>query len=190
MNNNQNLVQLSSSNNDIMTCIAYASDDNFTGKPVYDKPLCFLHKEAAQRLSRAVELLKPMGLRIKIWDGYRPVEAQWRLFQHTPDPLYVSHPETGIRPHCRGIAIDLTLIDQEDRELPMGTAFDDFRPLAHHGNQDIGLEEQKNRLLLAGVMALAGFEHLGSEWWHYQLSDAHSYPIIDESKARTGIISL
>ena len=64
----------------------------------------------------------------------------------------------------------------------MGTAFDDFRPLAHHGNDLISVEAQRNRLLLAGVMSVAGFQPLETEWWHYELPDWNNYPIISEAE--------
>ncbi len=60
----------------------------------------------------------------------------------------------------------------------MGTEFDDFRPLAHHGNEQVSEEAQRNRFLLAGVMNIAGFDAIDTEWWHYQLPDARNYPII------------
>ncbi len=178
--NKSSLVPITEDSHDLAISLAYASSDNFTGQSVYLNPLCFLHDDAAERLERAIEILKPLQLRIKIWDGFRPLSAQQTLFDHTPDPDYISDPKTGTRPHCRGIAIDLTLIDQFDNELDMGTQFDDFRPLAHHGNDLVSKEAQRNRLLLAGVMNIAGFEPIDSEWWHYQLPDAAHYPIIDE----------
>ena len=97
-------------------------------------------------------------------------------------------PKTGARPHCRGIAIDLTLIDQFGNELEMGTAFDDFRSLAHHGNDQVSEEAQRNRLILAGVMNIAGFEPIDSEWWHYQLPNASHYAIIEEHEMPQGIM--
>ncbi|WP_330926532.1 D-alanyl-D-alanine dipeptidase [Candidatus Sororendozoicomonas aggregata] len=165
---------------DVVVDMAYATNNNFTGQPVYTQPLCFLRKEAIPCLKKAIHLIKPLGLSLKIWDAYRPLKAQQALFNHTPDPLYVSHPETGIRPHCRGVALDVTLLDKHGNELPMGTGFDDFRPLAHHGNDQISDEAQKNRLLLAGIMAIAGFEPLDSEWWHYQLPNSQRFPILDK----------
>ncbi|PJE80591.1 D-alanyl-D-alanine dipeptidase [invertebrate metagenome] len=168
--------------------LAYATKNNFTGQPVYKNAICFLHEEAARRLYAAIELIKPLELSFKIWDTYRPLAAQRKLFEHTPDPTYISSPDTGLCTHCRGIAIDLTLVDKKGNELPMGTPFDDFRSLAHHGNQAIAQEEQRNRLLLAGIMSVAGFDPYDSEWWHYQLPNVKNYPIIDETIAKTGIM--
>lgn len=160
--------------------MAYATANNFTGTAVYSNQDCYLHYAAARQLKRAVQLLAPLNMQLKIWDAYRSRAAQAELFKIMPDPDYVSDPETGICSHCRGVAIDVTVIDQHGRELNMGTGFDDFRPLAHHGNEQISEEAQRNRLLLAGVMGIAGFDSIDTEWWHYQLRDVMSYPIIEK----------
>ena len=34
----------------------------------------------------------------------------------------------------------------------MGTGFDDFRPLAHHGRSDLPATVQRNRAILLGLM--------------------------------------
>ena len=176
------LIKLTEQSHNLVIDLAYATSNNFTGKAVYHKPVCYLHEEALEKLEAAIELLKPLHMQLKLWDAFRPQEAQQVLFNHTPDPNYVSHPQTGTRPHCRGIAIDLTLLDSFGHELDMGTQFDDFRPLAHHGNDMVSEEAQKNRLLLAGVMSVAGFESIASEWWHYQLPNATHYPIIEKDE--------
>ena len=54
----------------------------------------------------------------------------------------------------------------------MGTAFDAFTPLSHHGRTDVSAEAQRNRLLLMGLMTAAGWDFYRNEWWHYQLFDA------------------
>ena len=174
------LIKLTEHSHNLIIDLAYATANNFTGKPIYRKAACYLHEEAAERLEAAIELLKPLHMKLKIWDAFRPLQAQQTLFNHTPDPNYVSHPQTGTRPHCRGIAVDLTLLDTFGHELDMGTQFDDFRPLAHHGNDMVSEEAQKNRLLLAGIMSVAGFEPMATEWWHYQLPNAAHFPIIED----------
>ncbi|KEQ17188.1 D-alanyl-D-alanine dipeptidase [Endozoicomonas numazuensis] len=187
MKNTHSLVEITPQSHDVILEIAYATENNFTGKPIYKKPLCLMHEAAANKLQRAIEVLEPMGLKLKIWDAFRPQEAQQELYRCAPDPEYVSHPQTGVRPHCRGIAIDLTLIDPFGNELEMGTEFDDFRPLAHHGNDQVSDLAQKNRLILAGAMNVAGFNPIQSEWWHYQLPDADQYPVLKESDIDSGI---
>lgn len=167
--------------------IAYATAGNFTGRPVYRKPLCFLHPDAAAALARAVELARALGLGVKVFDAYRPTEAQWKLWEHTPDPEFLADPAKG-SPHSRGVAVDLTLLDGDGRELDMGTAFDAFTPLSHHGRTDISAEALANRLLLMGIMTTAGWDFYRNEWWHYQLFNSRSYPLIADADARTGLM--
>ena len=106
-----------------------------------------------------------------------PVEAQWALWNARPDPEFLADPRRG-SPHSRGVAVDLTLLDGGGRELDMGTAFDAFTPLSHHGRTDVSAEAQRNRLLLMGLMTAAGWDFYRNEWWHYQLFDARRYPLI------------
>jgi D-alanyl-D-alanine dipeptidase len=118
---------------------------------------------------------------LRIFDAFRPVEAQWILWNHTPDPVFVADPRRGSA-HGRGVAVDLPLADADGRDLDMGTGFDDFTPRAHHGRTDIPVAAQKNRALLLGVMSAAGWEPYTKEWWHYQLFDARDrFPLLSDS---------
>lgn len=173
---------------DVDLYIAYATEDNFTGKPAYKRPLCFLHQDAAECLKKAVTYAAALGLRVKVFDGYRPQEVQAALWEHTPDENFLSHPVHGVMPHCRGIAVDLTLIDANGKELDMGTAFDAFTPLSYHGNMEVSEEAQRNRFMFLGLMAAAGFKHNPREWWHYQLRDHDCYPVLKETDAQTGML--
>ena len=84
----------------------------------------------------------------------------------------------GLVPHCRGTAIDLTLIDSNLKELDMGTEFDHFSEKSFHGNKSINIQAQQNRLLLLGIMSQSGWEFYKNEWWHYQLPNSKKYKII------------
>jgi D-alanyl-D-alanine dipeptidase len=168
---------------DVEIDLAYATANNFTGKPVYAADAgCFLNAEAAGLLTRAVELARPLGLRLRILDAFRPAEAQWVLWDFTPDPGFLADPRRG-SPHSMGAAIDLTLVDAGSGEaLDMGTAFDAFTPLSHHGNRGIPPEAQRNRHLLMGIMTTAGWDFYRNEWWHYQLFDARArHPVLSDS---------
>lgn len=169
--------------------IVYATDRNFTGKPVYKNPYCFLHVDAARCLQEAVRLAGHLGYGIKVFDGFRPHEVQVALWNHTPDPNFLSHPETGSMPHCRGVAVDLTLIDSKGNELDMGTGFDAFTPRSHHGvTEGISEEAQRNRILLLGIMTSAGWDFYRNEWWHYQLFKPREYPLLKDSECGTDMI--
>jgi D-alanyl-D-alanine dipeptidase len=162
------LIEISAPAFDVEIALAYATPDNFTGRPVYSRPGCYLHPDAAALLQRAIALARPHGLRFKIFDAFRPAEAQWALWAHTPDPEFLADPRRG-SPHSMGAAVDLTLIDGAGRELDMGTGFDAFTPLSHHGRTDVPVEAQRNRLVLLGLMTAAGWDFYRNEWWHYQL---------------------
>jgi zinc D-Ala-D-Ala dipeptidase len=173
------LIEIAPPHYDVVHEIAYATTNNFTGKPVYAQPFCYLHEEAAAALQKAISYAAGLGLRFKIFDAYRPPEAQFKLWEHTPDPNFLAHPERG-SPHSRGVAVDLTLIDAAGAELDMGTEFDAFTPLSHHRNLEIDKQAQQNRLILLGIMTLAGFDFYSNEWWHYQLFNSRNYDLIPD----------
>lgn len=170
------LVPITAPEYDVAFDLKYASADNFTGQPVYARPDCYLHRDAAGHLNAAIGLAAAIGLKLHIFDAFRPSEAQWVLWNHTPDPNFLADPRRG-SPHSRGVAIDLTLIDERGSALEMGTAFDAFTPLSHHGNTEISAIAQRNRMLLMGLMTTAGWDFYRNEWWHYQLYNARAdYP--------------
>jgi zinc D-Ala-D-Ala dipeptidase len=169
--------------------IVYATSRNFTGKAVYKNPHCFLHQDAIPPLEEAIRLAKHLGLRLKIFDAFRPHEAQMALWNHTPDPDFLSHPETGSMPHCRGVAVDLTLLDATGNALDMGTEFDAFLPASHHGViEGISETAQHNRLILLGIMTSAGWDFYRNEWWHYQLFKPREYALLKDSECGTDMI--
>lgn len=172
----------------VLLDIRYATADNVTEQAFYRLPKAFLHEEAKVKLEEAVRLAAIQGLKIKIFDAFRPLEAQQVLWNHSPDPEFVSHPEIGSCPHCRGVAVDIILTDAQGNELEMGTGFDDFTPSSHHGNTDISVQAQHNRYLLMGIMLTAGWDFYRNEWWHYQLFNPRNYPKWSDAEAKTGLI--
>lgn len=173
------LIKITASD-DLLIDLAYGTTNNFTGQVIYKNPECYLHEDAWVCLERAMRLVKPLGLRLKILDAFRPQEAQEALWSIVPNEQYVANPAKG-SPHSRGVAIDLTLVDASGQELDMGTAFDDFTEQSHHQNQDVSLLAQKNRLLLLGIMTAAGWDFYQNEWWHYQLFHARNYPLYSDA---------
>ena len=119
-------------------------------------------------------MARKRGYQLKIFDAYRPVKYQKYLYDKFPGD-YVSNPQTGSIPHCRGVAVDLTLIDKDGNELEMGTKFDDFSDKAHHGSKDISIKAQKNRLILLSIMISSKWDFYHKEWWHYQLFNVRNY---------------
>ncbi len=181
------LVEIKSETHGVAMELAYAGPDNFTGEPVYARAACFLHAEAEALLRRAVELAAVHGLGIKVFDAFRPAEAQWKLWNHTPDPDFLADPRRG-SPHSRGAAVDVTLMDGGGEELDMGTPFDTFSPLSHHGGLKVSAEAQRNRFLLLGLMTAAGWDFYRNEWWHYQLFDSRRLPVLSDADLDQGMM--
>lgn len=183
------LVRISPPVFDVELALAYATPDNITGQPIYRHATCWLHQDAAAALARAIEFAAELGLKFRIFDAYRPIEAQWALWRHNPNPDFLADPRRG-SPHSRGIAIDLTLLRRDDgTALEMGAPFDDFSERAFHNCETLSADSRRNRFLLLGLMASAGWDHYLNEWWHYQLYQPRSYPLLWDSAARTGLMT-
>ncbi|MGI4850372.1 MAG: D-alanyl-D-alanine dipeptidase [Janthinobacterium lividum] len=167
--------------------LAYATEENFTNQKIYQNDPCFLHTEAHDRLMHAFELAQGIGYGFKIFDAFRPVEAQEKLWQICPNPMYVADPKRG-SPHGRSIAVDLTLIDDQCQEIDMGTPFDSFDKTSHHCNLEISPVAQRNRFILLGIMMAAGFDLYKNEWWHYQLFNPLQYPLLKDNEAPVSLM--
>jgi len=181
------LVEITPESHGVSLDIAYATADNFTGAAIYRRAAAYLVPDAAERLAGAVALAAGLGYGIRIYDAYRPLEAQWALWNHTPDPNFVADPRKG-GIHTRGVAVDLTLVGAAGRPLDMGTPFDHLDERSHHGRTDLPVEAQRNRLVLLGIMTAAGWDHFRNEWWHYQLFEPRRYPALYDADAGTGLM--
>ncbi len=171
------LISISPDTHDVVLDLIYATPHNIAGQPIYARQICLLHRDAELRLRQAITLAAAEGCKLKIFDAFRPQEAQWMLWDTAPDKAYVADPRLGSN-HTRGTAIDLTLVDFTGRELDMGTAFDDMTTLSHHFSDQVSALAQANRLLLLKLMHQAGFDHIAHEWWHYALPGHEHYELI------------
>lgn len=163
------------------------------------EPQCFVRKEVYEMLLQAAERL-PEGYRFRIWDTWRPFALQKELYEvYSQDIIrdfnladcteeerkavirkFVSDPvaDRDVPPvHTTGGAVDLTILDENGRELPMGTAFDAFTDktnTAYYEKISPGGDDgeiRDNRRLLYHIMTEAGFTNLPSEWWHFDYGD-------------------
>lgn len=172
------LVNIQSFIPNIQVDLKYATKDNFTGQIVYNFHCCLLLKEAALRLLDIQAEVEAVGLGLKVWDGFRPMAAQWKFWELMPDERYVSDPRKGGN-HTRGTAVDLTLITKDGQELLMPSDFDDFSEKAHRDYMGTSAEAIKNREFLREVMERHGFIGVATEWWHFDLIGWQDYPPID-----------
>ena len=157
----------------IYTDARYASEDNFTGRAIYADGTVYLRHSTAQKLAKVQESLSSYGYSLCIWDGWRPVAAQFALWRACPDPVYVANPFSGVSGHCRGNTVDITLVTLDGESVAMPSDFDDFSSLADRDYSDVSPEAAENARLLEELMTAAGFRPYSAEWWHYTDNDAY-----------------
>lgn len=160
---------------DIVVDLRYATDNNFTGQRIYDFNELWLRYGTVKKLMRIQEELKQSGLYLKVWDGFRPPSAQFKLWEVCPNPTYVSNPNNGFSSHSRGNTVDITLVYADGTEIEMPTGFDDFSKLADRDYSDCCQEAAENAMFLERLMVEHGFKPYIGEWWHF--SDIQSYPV-------------
>ena len=155
--------------------LKYATEDNFTGQVIYGFEDAYLRWGTVKKLQLVCADLAELGWYIKIWDGFRPVSAQFALWEVCPDPTYVADPNKGFSSHSRGNTIDLTLVDANGAELEMPTGFDDFSTKADRDYSDCTDAAANNAEILELLMEKHGFTGYAGEWWHF--SDTTGYPV-------------
>ena len=160
-------VRLKDLSADFVYELKYATPDNFLQQAVYDCGECYLRKSTAEALVKANEAFKQLGYRIKLFDCYRPLSVQKKMWKILPGTHYVANPAKGSK-HNRGAAVDLTLVDAQGKELNMGTPFDFFGKEAHHTYTEHPKEVLENRKLLKETLNKYNFKSIYSEWWHYE----------------------
>ena len=160
-------VRLKDLSPDFVYELKYATPDNFLKQAVYDCGECYLRKSTAEALVKANEAFKQLGYRIKLFDCYRPLSVQKKMWKILPGTHYVANPAKGSK-HNRGAAVDLTLVDAQGKELNMGTPFDFFGKEAHHTYTEHSKEVLENRKLLKETLNKYNFKSIYSEWWHYE----------------------
>jgi D-alanyl-D-alanine dipeptidase len=160
-------INIKTLSNDFILDLKYATEDNFLHQKVYECADCYLRKNTALALMKANQELIKKGFRIKLYDCYRPLDIQKKMWKILPGTNYVANPKKGSK-HNRGAAVDLTLVDSQGNELDMGTKFDFFGPEAHHTYLKHSKEVLQNRKLLKETLAKYNFKSIYNEWWHYE----------------------
>jgi D-alanyl-D-alanine dipeptidase len=163
--------------------LRYATANNFVGRDLYSPFDCaWLHVQAAEALEKVVAWLRARrpGCTPLVLDALRPQRVQqqlWDALEGTDLQMYLANPVRGSI-HSYGMALDITILDEQGRELDMGTGFDDMTELSHPALEDAHLaggqlteQQLANRLLLREAMNHAGFVGIRTEWWHFDCGD-------------------
>ena len=174
---------------DIALDLRYAGNENFVGQRIdgYHAARCYLLAPVARALQRVESGLREQGLRLKLYDCYRPVRAvrhfvEWAgdLDDQRTKAIYYPNLDKSallgdyiapVSGHSRAATVDLGLMrcDGEGAcvDLDMGTGFDHFDPRANTDSPAITPEQKRNRQRLRAAMGQAGFRNYPLEWWHY-----------------------
>ena len=160
---------------DIHLDLRYATENNFTGKVIYENDDAYLCYGTVKKLMAVQSVLREKGLSLIIWDPYRPVEAQQKLWEVCPDPVFVADPRNGITSHSRGNTVDLGIVSADGSYIPVPSDFDEFSSLADRSYTDVPEEAAANSQLLEDVMTANGFHAYWNEWWHYTDNDEYNW---------------
>jgi len=185
------MVNIAEADSTIVVDLMYGKPDNFTGKVLYHElKEAYLHPKAARALLKAQRLLRKLHpqYRLIIYDAARPLSIQgemWNVVKGTSRNIYVSNPAHGGGLHNYGLAVDISIVDDNGKALDMGTPVDFMGKAAHITKEQelvhkniISRQALEHRLLLRHVMRQAGFRPLPSEWWHFNYCSrkiAHKY---------------
>lgn len=165
--NQDKFVQINTQESGFVLNMKYATDDNFLHTQVYPCAKCYLRPEAAKALLEAQKMALEQKKRIIIYDCYRPLSIQKKMFEIVPNEDWVANPYKRGSMHNKGIAVDVGLANMAGDTLEMGTAFDSFSPAAHYADTIITKTATANRKILRNIMIKAGFVPYENEWWHF-----------------------
>ncbi len=166
---------------DAVLDLRYATARNVVGRPLYPAGArCLLQPKVAERLAQAAAALRAQGLRLRLYDCYRPLSVQKLLFEKESRPGFVADPYHGGSHHNRGGAVDAGLAGPGGEELELPTDFDEFSPRASaHAVNGVSAAARAHREALRAAMVAAGFEPSRSEGWHFSAPEAHGAPLLD-----------
>lgn len=173
-----NLVSINSLSSTFLLDIRYATTNNFLNEKLYDCSVCLLLPEVAEALNNANYYFCDRGYVMSIFDCYRPLSVQKKMWAKKSNPIYVADPAIG-SVHNRGAAIDLTLRTVNGEDIDMGTAYDFFGRAAHIDNLNLPNEVLENRKILQDGMKSFGFATIQSEWWHFNFVKKSGAPVLN-----------
>lgn len=178
---NKALVEIRERIPDIGLDIRYATANNFLKKVFYREARAFARLPVVKALQQIQADLQPLGIGLKIYDGYRPYAVTVQFYESYPDSTYVASPWTGSK-HNRGCAVDLTLIHlKTGKELKMPTPYDTTKETSWADAPVKNKKALRNRELLKKAMAQRGFTVEPTEWWHYNFTGWQAYEPMDIS---------
>lgn len=158
---------------DAVIDLRYATENNFTGVVLYDDPEAYLCYGTVKKLIGVQNDLREKGYSILIWDAYRSPEAQQRLWNEYPDPMFVADPRNGITSHSRGDTVDIAIVRLDGSSVELPSEFDEFNSAADRDYSDVSEIAAANARILEEAMYNNGFTGYAGEWWDYSDTDRY-----------------
>jgi len=152
------------------------------------------------KLKQAQAML-PDGLKFRLYEGYRSLELQQKIFQERYASLQKENPKLthqqifiestkfvspvtnldgskNIPPHATGAAIDVYLIDKEGKVLDMGIHLDDtYNDLkgiyCKTESHVISAKAREYRTIMGKALQAVGFVNYPTEYWHWSYGDRY-----------------
>lgn len=151
-----------------------------------------VRKGVVERLEKSAQKL-PNGFRLELEDGHRPIAMQRQYFQAHYEKVKAEHPDwddnrlrqetslfvappEDVPPHTTGGAVDILLLDSENRIIDLGgygTPNEGYGDLAFSDSKNISPEQQRLRAILVSVLSSAGLVNYPAEWWHWSYGDKY-----------------
>jgi D-alanyl-D-alanine dipeptidase len=151
------------------------------------------------RKSIVIKLLEsnkylPQGIRFLVIEGHRSLSLQKEYFDQYSKELSGFHPDWDekqiyqeaikfvappeiIPPHSTGGAVDLTLAEENGKEINMGTRLNADPEESNNACFTLAVnipdEAKANRQLLINAMSKSGFVNYPTEWWHWSYGDRY-----------------
>ena len=189
----------------IISNLFYTTTNNAFYKDMYSSfglKTALVHPKLHKKLLLLEPKLEKLQLKLVIYDAFRPLEVQKFMYETAPEYLkpYIAPPpkEDSKRGfHPRGVAIDcyLTKLDGTDLIFPTkpDAFYEGYEKDKNYPNYlkkchrdyvdtDIPNEAIQNRQLLEDLMVSIDLEPLPHEWWHFNLKEAWTYPLIPSLK--------
>jgi D-alanyl-D-alanine dipeptidase len=156
------------------------------------KCFCFCRKTIAELLAKSLKYL-PNSISYFVKEAYRPLSIQRMSVKYIHEKYKIQYknldennllrkvyeyvaPE-NTAPHPTGGAIDLVLIDNNGKELNMGTKYNaepmNTQNKTYTYSKLLTKEEIMNRKILIHALEKVDFVNYPSEWWHWSYGDKY-----------------
>lgn len=150
---------------------------------------------------KQAQLMLPNELKFCLYEGYRSLELQEKIFQERYTRLQKENPQftheqlfiestkfvspitnldgtKNIPPHATGAAIDVYLVDNEGKVVDMGIHLDDtYNDLTgiycKTDSQLISAQAQEHRKFMSKALQSVGFVNYPTEYWHWSYGDRY-----------------